>query len=149
MEKLLTKSMDLIRIYEKTNTFGNEMGMELTVFSPGHISYALTITEKHLAVPKVAHGGVVAALIDGALGVAGLSLAAEENKVVSTVEFKVNYLQPARVGDELTCEAKVIHAGKRLLNIEAKVTNQQNALIATSSGTFNKYPAEQSTLEIS
>lgn len=148
MEELLTKSMDLIRIYEKTNTFGNELGMKLTVISPGHISYALTITEKHLAVPKVAHGGVVAALIDGALGVAGLSLAAEENKVVSTVEFKVNYLQPARVGDALNCEAKVIHAGKRLLNIEAKVINQRNELIATSSGTFNKYPAEHSTLEI-
>jgi uncharacterized protein (TIGR00369 family) len=138
--------MDLIEEYEKTNHFGRALGMKLSVINPGHIFYDLKITNEHLAIPGVGHGGVVAALIDGALGVAGLSLAAEENKVVSTVEFKVNYLRPALLNDEVKCEAKVIHEGKRLMHIEARVTNQNKVLIATSAGTFNKYPAEKTGL---
>lgn len=139
--------MDLIDEYEKTNHFGRLLGMKLTVLSPGHITYQMIVKKEHLAIPGVSHGGVVAALIDGSLGVAGLSLTAEENKVVSTVEFKVNYLKPALLGDELKCEANVIHSGKRLMNIEAKVTNQNQQILATSSGTFNKYPAEKVFLE--
>ena len=135
--------MDLIEAYEKTNQFGNQLGMELTVKSPGHIVYRLEIKPKHFAIPEVAHGGVIAALIDGTLGVAGLSLVQSENKVVSTVEFKVNYLIPARNGDVLLAEGKVIHKGKNLLSIVCEVKNQRNELIATGNGTFNTYPAEK------
>lgn len=135
--------MDLISAYEKTNIFGNKLGMKLTVLAPGHIAYRLVITAEHFAIPQVAHGGVVAALIDGTLGVAGLSLVQSEEKVVSTVEFKVNYLKPAREGDELLAEGKVIHKGKNLLSTVCEVKNQHNELIATGNGTFNSYPAEK------
>lgn len=138
--------MDLIEEYEKSNQFGRYLGMQLKVLEPGHILYNLTVKKNHLAIPGVAHGGLVAGLIDGALGVAGLSLAAEENKVVSTVEFKVNYLRPVLLGDQLECEAKVLQEGKRLMHIEAKVKNQNDQLVASSAGTFNKYPAEKTGL---
>ena len=138
--------MNLIEAYEETNHFGRLLGMSLTVVKPGHIIYDMSVRQEHLAIPSVSHGGAVAALIDGALGVAGLSLAAEDAKVVSTVEYKVNYLKPALLGDQLKCEAKVLYSGKRLLHIEAKVTNQRGDMIATSAGTFNKYPAVKSGL---
>ena len=133
----------LIELYEQTNTFGNNLGMKLTVIQPGKIQYQLKITDDHLAIPKVAHGGVVATLVDGSLGVAGLSLVASENKVVSTVEFKVNYLKPARLGDDLTCSAEVVSSGKRILYIECEVINQDKQLIAKAGGTFNAYSAEK------
>jgi uncharacterized protein (TIGR00369 family) len=138
--------MDLIEAYEKSNNFGRYLGMKLEVIKPGHIKYTLIVEKNHLAIPGVAHGGLVAGLIDGALGVSGLSLAAQENKIVSTVEFKVNYLRPALIGDRLECEAEVVHEGKRLMHVKAAVINQNNQLIATSSGTFNKYPVEKTGL---
>lgn len=131
----------LIERYNKTNKFGALLGMELEVHEPGNVTYSMIVKEEHQAVPSVSHGGVVAALIDGTLGVAGLSLAAMENQVVSTVEFKVNYLKPANVNDSLRCTGKVVNAGKRLLYIEAEVKNQGDIIIAKANGTFNKYPA--------
>lgn len=137
----MEKQDSLIKLYNKTNKFGALLGMELEVHEPGFVTYCMIVKEEHQAIPLVAHGGVVAALIDGTLGVAGLSLAALENKVVSTVEFKVNYLKPAKVNDELRCSGKVLNAGKRLIYIEAEVKNQADEVIAKANGTFNKYPA--------
>ena len=51
---------DLIKIYEQTNQFGNQLGMELTKFDT-EIEYRLEIKEQHLATPTTAHGGVIAA----------------------------------------------------------------------------------------
>lgn len=133
----------LIAKYNKTNNFGALLGMKLEVYEPGQVVYKMTVKKEHEAIPFVAHGGVIAALIDGTLGVSGLSLSALENKVVSTVEFKVNYLKPANVGDALRCTGNVVNSGKRLLYIEAEVKNQDNVVIAKANGTFNKYPADK------
>jgi uncharacterized protein (TIGR00369 family) len=109
------------------------------------VDYHLKIEQHHLATPHAAHGGVIAALVDGALGTAGLSLVASENKALSTVEFKINYLSPALLDDELVAKAKVEQKGKRLLVISCDVfcTNRNNAAIAKSIGTFNAYDAEK------
>ena len=52
--------------------------------------FTFTIQEKHLATPVAAHGGALAALADALIGVAALSAVAEELKLVSTIEFKIN-----------------------------------------------------------
>lgn len=129
----------LIENYENSNNFGRHLGMTLNVIKPGEVEYTMVVEKNLQAVPGVAHGGVVAGLIDGTLGVAGLSLVASENKIVSTVEFKVNYLKPAKVKDKIRCIGKVVRAGKSILYIKADVFNQNDELIACGSGSFNKY----------
>jgi uncharacterized protein (TIGR00369 family) len=88
---------------------------------------------------------VIAALIDGALGVAALSAVANDNKVVSTVEYKVNFLAPVSAGDILCARAEVIQQGKRLLVVscDLRCENRNNVLVAKAMGTFNAYPAEK------
>lgn len=134
---------NIIQLYEKANNFGALLGMELDVHSPGHITYTMDIQKEHLATPVAAHGGVLASLVDGTLGVAGLSLVSEEGKVVSTVEFKISYYKPVFEGDAIKASGKVVHSGKRLLFIECEVLNQKNELVAKGNGTFNAYPAEK------
>lgn len=133
----------IIQLYEKANHFGNQLGMELNVHAPGHVSYTMQIQKEHLATPIAAHGGAVASLVDGTLGVAGLSLVSEEGKVVSTIEFKVSYFKPVLEGDTLVASGKVIQGGKRILFIECEVVNQNNVIIAKGNGTFNAYPANK------
>lgn len=140
---MISKRDFIIETYKKTNRFGNDLGMELDIVSPGEIRYQLVITELHLATPKVAHGGVIASLMDGTLGVAGLSLAIDNGNVVSTIELKMNFLTPAFLGDTLTAKGKVIQAGSRILYIEGEITNQHKEIVARGSGTFNAYPAEK------
>mgnify|MGYP000932106867 CR=1 FL=1 len=79
----------LIEIYQQTNQFGNANGMELINYKEGLIEYSLTVQQKHLATPKTVHGGLLAAYMDGVMGVAALTVSAKNLNLVSTVEFKL------------------------------------------------------------
>ncbi|HEY1039005.1 MAG TPA: PaaI family thioesterase [Bacteroidia bacterium] len=141
----MSVSTDLIEKYSRYNHFGRLLGMELTEIAQGKISYRLTVTEQHLATPNAAHGGLIAALMDGMLGVASLSLVANENKVVSTVEYKTSFYSPALLGDVLEGKAWVDKPGKRILFTMGEIIaiNRNNIVIAKGNGTFNAYPAEK------
>ncbi len=133
----------LIDKYRQANHFGRLVSMDFKVVAEGQVDYFLTVKEEHLATPHAAHGGVVAALVDAALGVAGLSAVHTQNKVVSTIEYKLNFLAPALLNDELLARAKVEQKGNRILVISCDVfcVNRNNKLIAKSLGTFNAYDA--------
>lgn len=135
----------LIEKYIEHNAFGKLIGMGFKIINEGVIEYYLTISEQHLATPNAAHGGVISSLVDGALGVAGLSLVSKENKVVSTVEYKLNFLAPAVLNDQLVAKAKVEQQGKRILIISCDVfcLNRENKLLAKALGTFNAYDAQK------
>lgn len=117
--------------------------MNFNILADGEIEYFLKITKDHLATPLSAHGGVISALADATLGVCGLSAVHKENKVVSTVEYKINFLSPALLNDELCAHAKVLQKGKRILIIECSIVcrNRNQQLIAKATGTFNAYDA--------
>ncbi len=135
--------LDLIHKYDQHNAFGKLIGIEFEIIGAGEVNYHLTIEEKHMATPLSAHGGLIAALVDSALGVAALSAVWSENKVVSTVEYKTNFLAPVFLNDILVAKGKVIQKGKRLLISECEVrcVNRENKLIAKAIGTFNAYDA--------
>lgn len=134
----------LLEIYNQVNQFGKENNFILTVIEPGVITYEMEVLPKHLATPKVIHGGMIAAMMDGVIGVAALSLVAPENKLVSTVEYKINYFKPAFLGDVLIGKGRVDHQGKRIIHSSGELYNQNNELIAKAMGTFNAYPFEKS-----
>lgn len=133
----------LIEKYNSQNHYGRLIGMDFTIVKAGEVNYKLIISEKHLATPLSAHGGLISSLVDAALGVAGLSAVYEENKVVSTIEYKLNFLNPALLNDELLAKAKVEQKGKRILIISCDVfaVNRKNLVIAKALGTFNSYDA--------
>jgi uncharacterized protein (TIGR00369 family) len=135
-------SLDLIERYIQSNKFGELLGMDFEITVPGSISYAMRIEEKHLATPIAAHGGVVASLIDAALGVACLSAVFSEGKVVSTLELSIKYLKPALLGAKIVAKSEVVSRGNRILVSEVKVYDGET-LIAMGAGTFNAYPKEK------
>lgn len=132
---------NLIELYNSMNHFGRFMQMDYTIIKPGEVEYKLSIREELLATQKAAHGGSLAAFMDAILGVASLSAVADEGKLVATIEFKINYLKPALLGDSLTGKGKVIQKGKRILITEGEIYNKNNELIVKAIGTFTSYPA--------
>lgn len=131
----------IIQGYISSNRFGELLGMDFEILSPGEVLYHLPITEKLLATPRAAHGGAISALIDATMGVGALSCVIADGKVVSTIELKVSYLCPALLGDRLTGTAQVIKAGKTLIFVEGKIQNQRGETVAFGTATFNPYPA--------
>ena len=116
---------EIIVAYVAGNRFGELIGISFEI--------------KEIA----AHGGLLAALMDGALGIAALSVVVDRQQIVATVEMNVKYLRPVLIGDQIVAKAEVVQAGKRLLFSEAKVFNQKEELVAIGTGTFNAYPKEK------
>lgn len=140
MNKILLK-------YNEVNKFGKLLGLKLEVIRPGIIEYKMMVTDDHLSNPYAAHGGAIAAMMDAVLGVAALSLAVESRKLVSTVEYKINYFAPISKGDSLIGKGEVIFQGNRLIHSEGKIFSNDNLqLLCSGSGTFNSYPVEKNEL---
>ena len=120
--------------------------MQLDVVKPGNVSYKVKVKKQHLATVKSAHGGFISAIFDQIVGTAALSKAMVESKLVSTIEFKINYLQPAILHDKLIGNGIVIKNGKRIYTVKGDIYNQKKELIATGIATLNAYPYEKSDM---
>jgi len=133
--------MEMVEHYNQINKYAIDNGMNLQVLEPGHIIYTMIIEEKHLSSPNTCHGGVIAGLMDSVIGTAALSKAFEEDNLVSTVEFKINYLQPVNHKDVLVGEGKIDFKGKSTIVSSGKIIKQgTGAVVAIAIGTFNVYP---------
>lgn len=135
----------LIKIYSQTNQFGELLGTELLKFEEDGIQYRLEISDKHLATPTTVHGGVLSAFMDGILGVAALYVSSEFGCLVSTVEFKINYLKPVRKGEVLLGNGTIVSKGKRIIITQGEILNETTReKVAVAMGTFNAYPYHKS-----
>ncbi|MBI5443726.1 MAG: PaaI family thioesterase [Deltaproteobacteria bacterium] len=99
--------------------FIRELGIELVSASPGEAATRLAVVDRFLQQDGFVHAGVVATLADHTGGASAWTLV-KPHQTVLTVEFKVNFLNPAR-GPVLDCKAKVLRAGGRITTSEADV----------------------------
>lgn len=130
-----------ITLFRQINKYDEFNGLQFEVVSPGSIIYKMTVQEKHLSSPDVAHGAAIAGMMDCVLGLSALSYSITESNLVATVEFKINYLKPVCLGDELTGSGKVVHKGRSLLISSGEIRNSNGDLVALGQGTFNAYPS--------
>ncbi|MHA6197937.1 PaaI family thioesterase [Pseudomonas wadenswilerensis] len=79
------------------------------------------------------HGGAIFSLVDIAMGLACSSSHGFDQRSV-TVECKINYMRAVSEG-EVLCIARVLHAGRRTLVLDADVV-QGDKLVAKAQGTF-------------
>ncbi len=130
--------------FKKSSKFDQLLGMSFEVVQPGEVIYKMKITDNHLSSPDTCHGGAIAAMMDAVLGLPVLSQAVTEDKLCATVEFKINYIKPARLGDELIGTNTIDFKGKSLVVSSGQIKNAKTGdLLAKGLGTFNLYPAEK------
>lgn len=110
------------------------LGMELSGTEQGSGTARLTIGAEHANPNGVAHGAVLFALVDTAMGKATMSTV-DEGRYCASVEVSLRFIRPVSEG-ELTAEAIVVKRGKNLAHLEARVHDGDDRLIATSSATF-------------
>jgi uncharacterized protein (TIGR00369 family) len=136
----------IIDKYIESNEFGKLLGIDFEIHEPGVCEYRFNVNHSHTSIPKVAHGGFVAALMDATMGVGALSLVCEEMKVVSTLEIKVSFYQPVLSNSEVICVSTCLKKGKSILFMEAELKNLEGLILAKGSGTFNSYQVEKALI---
>lgn len=129
-------------LYKQINRFDQHMDYHLEIDDDGKVRYKCKIQEHHLSSSDTCHGGALAALMDNVLGVTTLAYAISQDKLCATVEFKINYLNPAMLGDELEGEAQIDFKGNRLV-VASGFLKTKEKLIVKGIGTFNLYPASK------
>jgi len=112
--------------------FREHVGLELTQASEGQCVAVLRAGEQHLNAHGTVHGGVLATLIDAAMGGAVASTGSEGTPV--TVSLTVTYLEPGQPG-QLQARARVRKRGRRLVVVEAEVV-QDDTAVAEALATF-------------
>ena len=114
-------SSELIEKYAKSNHFGALIGMHCEIPEAGKVHYYITIEDKHLATPIAAHGGVIASLMDAALGVACLSAVVNDNKVVF-LRAGLNNIQEVKEQNNIVVQTAQPNfgVGVKIFNISTK-----------------------------
>ena len=119
--------------------FARALGLQMVARGDGRCTMAIDINARqHFNPQGVAHGGVAYSLADTAMGGALFSTL-DEGFWCATLEIKFNYHVGVREG-RLTCEAEVLHKGKRVANIDARLY-QDGRLVGSANGNFAIFSA--------
>ena len=108
------------------------LGIQTTGVEPGQLTCELRVTDELLNPFGAAHGGVVSALIDHALGAVCFPVI-PRGSWPATQEFKLNFTAPARPG-LMVAHARIVSMSKRTAIVRIDVTNH-GRLVCAAQGT--------------
>jgi uncharacterized protein (TIGR00369 family) len=97
------------------------LGITATSVGPGRLTCELHVTRELLNPFGAAHGGVVSALVDHVLGAVCMPVI-ERGAWPATLEYKLNFLAPARMGT-MVADATIVSMSKRTAVVRIDVTN--------------------------
>lgn len=128
---------EILRIMEEHVPFNRFLGMRGESVGVGRGVLVLPVRPEFVGDPRrpALHGGVLSALIDTAGGVAAWS-ALGTGESVSTVDLRVDYLEPAGLGGPLRAEAELVRKGNRVCHVRIALT-QDGVLVAEGRGVYN------------
>ena len=128
---------DVLRVMEELVPFNRLLGLRGESASEGRCVLRLPVRAELVGDPRrpAIHGGVLSSLIDTAGGVAAWS-ALGDDESVSTVDLRVDYLEPAGMEGDLRAEAELVRKGSRVCHVRMVVT-QGEVLVAEGRGVYN------------
>lgn len=111
----------------ESSGFAGMLGIRRRTAVDGGASLDMEATEEHLNDAGTVHGGVLATLVDAAMGQAVRS-STGDNDVPATSQLTVTYLHPGEPG-RLVVTAEVRKQGENLTVCEAEVEQDGTALV--------------------
>ena len=128
---------DILRVMELHVPFNRLLGIRGELAKDGRGVLLLPVRPEFVGDPRrpALHGGVLSALIDTAGGVAAWTVLSEQESV-STVDLRVDYLEPAGLDGPLRAEAELVRKGNRVCHVRIAVT-QNGVLVAEGRAVYN------------
>ncbi len=130
--------MQTERPKRRPTPFDQLMGMEVMVAAGGAAEVRLEVTPSHRNLRGVAHGGVVASLLDSSLGAAVVSTLAPQ-EWCGTLELSVQFRNPARHGP-LVGRGRVERRGRRVAFAAGEVLDARGKVVAAAHGVWTIWP---------
>lgn len=116
------------------------LNAELTSVEKGQVKISCGFSEALTQQHGYFHAGVTTSIVDSACGYAALTLLTDNIEVL-TIEFKVNFLKPAKT-KKLVAIGKVLQSGKTLTVCDGFVFDEtESKLIAKMTATIISIPA--------
>ena len=120
----------------------NPDGMKLQFFFDEAAHQAIchfTLDRRYQGPPKHAHGGIIAVILDEAMG----KVNKLRNVIGLTKNMQIQYLKPVPLEKPLTVTAREEHITDREHTNAAEITNEKGELLARGSATFKLIDPER------
>lgn len=118
----------------RTLPFARLIGMQLVDLRPDEAVIKVDMRDDLRQPNGILHGGVTAALIDTAMAFAVRTRLGKDANT-ATVDLTVHYLRP-HIAGTITCTARVVRYGKRIITVSADVDNSDGKHLATAVSTY-------------
>lgn len=118
------------------------LGFELAARDRDEVTFTWTVAPEHCNSAGGVQGGMLAAFADAALGAAAAAHLPSD-RYPALAHMGLSLMRPARAGERLTATARAVKTGRRVLFVEARITNADGELVATATGT--EIPADAPT----
>jgi uncharacterized protein (TIGR00369 family) len=124
---LMEKELSVKRIQylkkDYSRGFIEDVGYKAINYERGYLESRLKIFNRHRQQDNYIHAGVIATMADHTAGYAAFSIVPEDHRIL-TIEFKINFLQPA-YGKTLICKSRILREGGQILVGESEVFDQR------------------------
>jgi uncharacterized protein (TIGR00369 family) len=108
----------------------------------GSVKVAYTVSDALANRFGALHGGMTAAMMDDVISLAA-GLSVEWGQITPTLEMKVSYIRQGKLGARLVAVARTVRRGSTVAFIEAELSDEAGALIATASSTIAITPLKR------
>ena len=127
-----------VRERGRANLFWRYLGIEVEAAGEGWVRLRVPMRDELRNAPGApVHGGVLATLVDaaigGALGTYGTAAAGGTDQ--ATLDLNVSFVGAAR-GDSLVAEGRIIRRGRTIAFGETRVTDPAGTLVAVGRATY-------------
>ncbi|KJE20292.1 hypothetical protein FF36_05413 [Frankia torreyi] len=114
---------------------GHSLGVRVRTLEVGRTVWTLQPSPAAANAMFTVHGGVIATLMDTAMGSA-VYTSLPADLFYTTLELKVNFVRSVNLdAAALECVGRTVHVGRRTATAEAQVTNSAGKLVAHGSCT--------------
>jgi acyl-coenzyme A thioesterase 13 len=110
---------------------GNWLEFTLEKIGKGNAELSLVVRKEMTNPYAHIHGGMMALVMDEAIGWAVVSLEMENN--YTSLNLNVDFLYAIKEGDRLTARSEVIRAGKKIIHVDCSVYNAEGILLGKAS----------------
>jgi acyl-coenzyme A thioesterase PaaI-like protein len=109
---------------------------------PGEVLADTTLTSEFQGFPGIAHGGIVTALLDEALGRAPMGTDPARTRFLYTARIEVRFRKPVPIGQPIRVLGRIKRERSTIVSAQSSITDLGGEILAEAEGLLVDVPAE-------